>query len=67
MNAFCPLSIVPVRSTPSDAAEMVNQLLFGEQIVILEDKNNWVFIESVLDKYTSKSFRTPFNTQLYCA
>ncbi len=51
MNAFCPLSIVPVRSTPSDAAEMVNQLLFGEQIVILEDKNNWVFIESVLDKY----------------
>jgi uncharacterized protein YgiM (DUF1202 family) len=51
MNAFCTLSIVPVRSTPSDSAEMVNQLLYGERISIIETQNNWYLIESELDKY----------------
>ena len=45
------LSIVPVRKNESDAGEMVNQLLFGEMIRILEDRGSWLLIESLYDNY----------------
>ncbi len=47
------LSIVPVRAEKSDASEMVNQLLFGEFVDILEkeDASSWVKIRSLFDGY----------------
>lgn len=42
---ICPLSIAPIRSSSSDAGEMVSQLLFGELVEILEKKGRqWVKI-----------------------
>lgn len=48
---FIHQSIVPVRSTPSDAAEMVTQLLFGEIVSILGSDHQWRHIKSQTDGY----------------
>ena len=45
------LSIVPIRSEPSDLSEMVNQILFGEQYKILEHKKSFSKIRLSHDKY----------------
>ena len=36
------LSVVPVRAEPSDASEMVSQLLFGESFEILQQREKWI-------------------------
>ena len=48
---ICNLSIVPVRIVDSDKSEMINQLIYGDIIEILEDKEKWVKIKSVFDDY----------------
>lgn len=49
---ICPLSIVPVRSTPSDKSEMVSQLLFGELLEVLEVKNKqWSKVRCHFDNF----------------
>lgn len=45
------LSVIPVRRFPADNKEMVNQLLFGECIYILDKKDNWFLIKSFHDNY----------------
>lgn len=45
------LSLVSVRSEPSDKAEMTNQLLFGDLLVINEKHGSWKHIRSVHDNY----------------
>ncbi|MBR1563831.1 MAG: C40 family peptidase [Paludibacteraceae bacterium] len=42
-------SIVPVRSTPSEAAEQETQLLFGETCVIQEEQDGWYYIRNDYD------------------
>lgn len=44
-------SIVPVRASASDRAEQVSELLFGEQVTILETNGNWAQIECMHDRY----------------
>ena len=48
---ICNLSIVPVRIVDSDKSEMINQLIYGDIIEILEEKEKWVKIKSVFDDY----------------
>ena len=48
---ICNLSIVPVRIIDSDKSEMINQLIYGDIIEILEEKEKWVKIKSVFDDY----------------
>ena len=48
---ICNLSIVPVRIEDSDKSEMINQLIYGDIIEILEEKEKWVKIKSVFDDY----------------
>ena len=48
---ICNLSIVPVRILDSDKSEMINQLIYGDIIEILEEKNKWTKIRSVYDNY----------------
>ncbi|MDA3942383.1 MAG: C40 family peptidase [Bacteroidetes bacterium] len=45
------LAVIPMRSQPSDKAEMVNQLLFGETYKILAEKGKWLLIVSDSDGY----------------
>lgn len=48
---ICLLSVIPLRKEPSDKAEMVSQLLFGELIVVLNAQQNWLQIRNVQDSY----------------
>lgn len=45
------ITLVPLRSAPSESSEMISQLLFGEIVEILEQKGNWSFIKNIFDHY----------------
>ncbi len=48
--ALCHLSVVPIRSSPSDKSEQVSQLLFGEMVELLEWKGrSWVKVRCTWD------------------
>lgn len=51
---ICRLSTVPIRKNPSDAAEMISQLLFGEHYRVLDKSGNeqWLRIQNEYDSYT---------------
>ena len=49
--AICVVPAAPVRKRPSHKVEMVNQLLFGERMVVLKKKNNWWRIQTTHDNY----------------
>ncbi len=42
---------IPVRETPSDKSQMVNQLLFGDLYLIKETQGSWSLIETQHDHY----------------
>jgi hypothetical protein len=42
---ICPLSVIPIRISPSHRSELISQMLFGEMAEILESKgNDWLRI-----------------------
>lgn len=47
----CNLSLVPLRTEPSDKSEMSSQLLFGDHFTILESTEKWVRILTAQDEY----------------
>lgn len=49
--AICTVAAAPVRKEPSHRSEMINQLLFGETMEILETKDEWFKIRSLYDEY----------------
>ena len=50
--AISRLSICPIRLKPNDASEMVSQLLFGEQVEIIDrHKANWIKVRCLNDDY----------------
>ena len=51
LYGICNLSIVPLRSEPSDASEMVSQVLFGEHFTVLEKEKKWSKIRIHFDNY----------------
>lgn len=48
---LCHLSVIPMRAEPSDKAEIINQVLFGETLSILSKENNWMNIQLQWDDY----------------
>jgi len=48
---ICYLSLVAVRAEPSAKAEMVNQLIFGDLLEIVETRESWVKIRCIHDLY----------------
>jgi len=50
---ICRLATVAIRRAPSDAAEMISQLLFGEHYSVVEtsDDQKWLKIENDFDGY----------------
>jgi hypothetical protein len=48
---FCLVAVAPIRKEPSEASEIVSQLLFGEPIEVQEFGRPWVKIQSYLDGY----------------
>ena len=49
---ICYLSLIPVRSEPSEKSEMVNQLLYGDMVDIDETQGEWLKIVSRHDGYS---------------
>ncbi len=52
MLGIAAKSLAAVRSEPNERAELINQLLFGEQVQIIEELKQWYKIESIADSYT---------------
>lgn len=50
-HGICGLSAVPVRAEPTDRAELVTELLFGECYSVLLTQGNWLRIEAAADNY----------------
>lgn len=50
-TGICPLATVAVREKPSHKSEMINQLLFGDSLRILDRFDSWYLIESTGDHY----------------
>ncbi len=51
-EAYCHVSISPVRSEAKDQAEMVTQLLFGEIVKVESIDEPWAKITTILDNYS---------------
>jgi len=47
----CNLSIVPLRIEPSDASELISQVLYGEHFKVLEQRKKWSKIRLAFDTY----------------
>ena len=50
-HGICALSAVPVRAEPTDRAELVTELLFGECYTVLQTQGSWLRIEAAADTY----------------
>jgi hypothetical protein len=48
---ICNLSIVPLRSAPSNQVELISQVLFGEHFKVLEKRKDWSKIRLAYDTY----------------
>lgn len=45
------IPLLPLRSDPSEKAEMISQLLFGESFDVLKSDQNWSYIQNHADGY----------------
>jgi gamma-D-glutamyl-L-lysine dipeptidyl-peptidase len=48
---ICNLSLIPLRSEPSEKSEMISQLLFGDRFQIHEVIERWARIQTSFDDY----------------
>ena len=51
MKGYCFLSSVPMRAEGSDRSEMVNQLLPGDTVEIIERQEKWSHVQCTYDGY----------------
>ena len=50
-HGICALSAIPVRAEPTDRAELVTELLFGECYTVLVTQESWLHIQIAADGY----------------
>lgn len=60
-HGFCNTSIAALRAEPTDRAEMVTQLFFGEMFTVLEESIKWAFIRNERDNYNGWIDRKQFS------
>jgi cell wall-associated NlpC family hydrolase len=51
MYGICKVAAAPVRKEANHRSEMINQLLFGEALELLEQKTEWCRVRSLYDGY----------------
>ena len=49
--AVCVVPAAPVRKKASHKVEMVNQLLFGERMIVIQKEKNWYKVQTMHDNY----------------
>jgi cell wall-associated NlpC family hydrolase len=47
----CRVAVAPLRAEQRDQAEIASQLLFGDHVAILEQKDKWLFVRNAYDGY----------------
>jgi len=50
-KGICILPMVPVREKPTDKSQMINQLLFGDVVLIKDQFKSWLFVTTSHDGY----------------
>ncbi|MFN3556930.1 MAG: NlpC/P60 family protein [Bacteroidales bacterium] len=50
-KGICLISVAPLRLSADDRSEMVTQLLFGDQVEILQRKDKWLMVALLDDGY----------------
>lgn len=50
-HGICHLSIVPMRTEPSDKSELCTQLIFGDAYSIIDENEKWFKIKTAFDDY----------------
>lgn len=48
---YVSVPVVNMRELPSDSSEVTSQAYFSEEVHVLEEKSNWVKIETIVDHY----------------
>ncbi len=48
---ICSVSALPLRREPYEQSEMVSQILYGEEVEILSEQDNWLNIRILYDDY----------------
>lgn len=48
---ICRVAVAPLRSEPSDKAEISSQLLFGDYVEVIEKQEAWWRIRNAIDQY----------------
>lgn len=51
MIVICPLSVVPIRETPSHKSQQVSQLLLTETAQVIDNQGEWLQIRTLQDDY----------------
>jgi len=51
-TGICNMPLLPLRSEPSERAEMISQVLFGELFEVLSENDSWSQIRNLSDNYT---------------
>lgn len=51
MKGYCFLKAVPMRAEATDRAEMVNQLLLGDTVEVVEKQEKWSLVQCDYDGY----------------
>ena len=49
--SICRYGFIPLRAEPSERAEMVSQLLFGETYEVIDEQENWLRVRCHYDDY----------------
>ena len=52
MTGIITLPLVPLRESNSERSEMTSQLLFGELVEIIEERESWFYVCNLADNYT---------------
>jgi hypothetical protein len=65
VNGQCLLSFIPMRAEASDRSEQVSQLIFGETYEVLEENEQWYFIETSFDLYRGWIDKKQFSPQVF--
>ncbi len=52
MTGIITLPLVPLRESNSERSEMTSQLLFGELVEIIEERESWFFVCNLADNYS---------------
>lgn len=64
-TTICSQALIPMRSEPSERAELVTQILFGEPFVVLKETENWNKVRLLTDAYEGWIDSKTANT--YCS